>query len=385
MKNFLFAASLLALAAAAPLAQARTLPLRPAAPVPPTDTVVVRLPNQVVMTLQVRDAQQLRQLPQYHLDSLVARLSTYIQKADAAAQQASTDHVTVQYFPNQDLPGQGLPEEVKITTYKDKLSRRPYGPSNKVEVLLEKKFGMVINTDGKDTNPRRSADTRPERQAYRDSVRINRARGKGSSTEFRLDVGLNALVNKQLRLGDGDVDLRAIGSRYVNLGFDFVQRVGGQDSPVLLSIGPEFAFNNYMLQGNHKWVNVNDVTSVVLESSDRQYQKTKLATTTLNLPLTLNLKLRDRHGKPTLLLGGGGFVGYLLGQHTKLKYFENGDTYKDKDHGSYNLNEFQYGVQGTLGIGDFTLFAKYNMNQLFKDNRGPQTQVLSFGLTLSGI
>ena len=105
MKSILFSAAFGALL----VASAFTSQAGGLAPTP-TDTIVVRLPNKAVMTLVVRDAQQLRQLPQYHLDSLVARLGGYIQRADAAAKVAGTERLTTVFHPNQDQPGQSLPE-----------------------------------------------------------------------------------------------------------------------------------------------------------------------------------------------------------------------------------------------------------------------------------
>lgn len=377
MKPALFSAVFLTLfAAAATAAQARTLP--PA----PTDTIVVRLPNKATMTLVVRDARQLRQLPQYHLDSLVARLGGYIRRADEAAKTAKTDRVTTQFFPNQDAPGQNLPEEIRITTHKPTAGNAgAYGPSNKVEVLLEKKFNILINTDGDDNDKPRSAASRPDRQAHRDSLRQARWDRKSSSTDLIFDLGLNALTNKG---GANQPKLRTFGSRYVNLGFNYKQRLGGRRSPLYLVGGPEFAFNNYMLEGNYKWLNTNGITTVVPETSGRQYQKTKLATSTFTVPLMFQLNLRDDHHHHTLTLGAGGFVGYRLGSWTKLKYFEEGSTYKDKDYGSYNLTDWQYGLQGVLGYKSLTFFAKYNLNDLFRDGRGPQAQTLSFGVRIFG-
>jgi hypothetical protein len=376
MKPVLFSASVAALLAAASFtAQARTLG---AAPI---DTIVVRLPNKAVMTLVVRDAQQLRQLPQYHLDSLVARLGGYIKQADAAAKVAATDRVTVEFHPNQDQPGQNLPEEIRITTRKQTASA--YGPSNRIEVLLEKKFGVVINTDGKNNDQPRAAASRADRQAHRDSLRAAQQEANQSHhpAYVVLDFGLNALVNKA---GAGAPELRPEGSRYFNLGLNFRPRLGGKRSPLYLVGGPEFAFNNYMLEGNNKWVNQNGITSVVPELTARQYQKTKLATSTFTVPLMLQLRLRDEHHRNTFTLGAGGFVGYRLASWTKLKYFEEGSTYKDKDYGSYNLKDWQYGLQATVGYGSLNLFVKYNLNELFRDGQGPQAQTLSFGLRLLG-
>jgi hypothetical protein len=376
MKPVIFSAAFLALfAAAATSAQARMLAA------PPTDTIVVRLPNKAVMTLVVRDAQQLRQLPQYHLDSLVARLGTYIRRADEAAKGATTDRVTMEFFPNQDAPGQNLPEQIRITTHKP--TSRAYGPSNKVEVLLEKKLGMVVNIDSKKNDQPRAAASKADRQAHRDSLyETNQARHRGA-VNFSVDLGLNALTNK----GSGAPQLRTMGSRYISLNLDANVRLGGTHSPAYLVFGPEFAFNNYMLEDNNKWINQNDVTSVVLETNGRQYQKTKLATSTFTVPLMFQLNLREKSGRngrsrQGFTVGAGGFVGYRLGSWTKLKYFEEGNTYKDKNHGSYNLNDWQYGLQGVVGYHGLTFFAKYNLNELFREGQGPQAQTLSFGVRI---
>jgi hypothetical protein len=373
MKPLFFSASLAALLAAAAFStQARSLGSAP------TDTIVVRLPNKAVMTLVVRDAAQLRQLPQYHLDSLVARLDSYIRRADAATKVANTDRLTTVFHPNEDQPGQRLPEEIRITT-----SKQPggYGPSNKVEVLLEKKFGVVINTDRNTNDQPRSAAERADRQARRDSLREDQLTKNRHASYVVVDVGLNALVNKA---GANAPELRPEGSRYVNLGLSYRQRLGGRRSPLYLLGGPELAFNNYMLEGNYKWQNTSGITSVVPEPTARQYQKTKLATSTITLPLMLQLRLHDEHHRATFRLGAGGFVGYRLASWTKLKYFEEGSTYKDKDYGSYNLNDWQYGLQAHIGYGDVNFFVKYNLNELFRDGRGPQAQTLSFGLRLLG-
>ncbi|HEX8505192.1 MAG TPA: hypothetical protein VF630_07485 [Hymenobacter sp.] len=346
------------------------------------DTIVVRLPNQATLTLTVRDAAQLRQMKNYHLDSLTSRLATYITQAEKAAQNATTDQVTVQFYPDKDQPGKNLPEQIRITT------RKKTAHNNRVDVMLNKTFGVTVTTDenGSKSYNKTEGRSKEDRQAKRDSTRFKQITRKRTSTNFILDLGLNALVNEKSGGdgGDASVDLRTAGSRYVNIGFDWETRLGGKRSPVAVLVGPEFAFNNYMLSGNNKWVNANGVTSVAKETNGSQFLKSKLATSSVNLPLMLQLKLRDSHFKPTFRLGAGGFVGYRLGSHTKIKYISEGNTDKDKDEGSYNLENFLYGAQGTIGYGGLEFFAKYNMNDLFKNNAGPQTQVLSFGVRLFG-
>lgn len=375
---------LLLLVLAGGLNVARATTLAPASPA--KDTIVIRLPNQATLTLVVRDAAQLRQMKNYQLDSLTTRLAGYIAQAEAAAKAGTAKQVTMEFSPAKDQPGKNLPEQIRITAHKPTAA---YGPSNKVEVLLEKKTGMVINIDGKDDSTPRSAADRAARQAHRDSTRMKQLEKRGTRSHLIFDLGLNALVNQKpytSPTGQAEsVDLRTEGSRYVNIGLNWDARLGGKHSPVSLTVGPEFAFNNYMLSGNNKWVNENGRTDVILNREGHQYQKSKLATSSINLPLMLRLQLHDSHYKPTFTVGAGGFVGYRIKSWTKVKYTSEGTTYKDKDDNSYNMENFLYGLQGTIGYRDLEFFAKYNMNQLFKTNAGPDMQVLSFGVRLIGI
>ncbi|MBO2012568.1 outer membrane beta-barrel protein [Hymenobacter negativus] len=345
------------------------------------DTIVVRLPNQATLTLVVRDAAQLRQMKNYQLDSLTSRLASYITQAEKAAQGSSTNQVTLQFYPDKDQPGKNLPEQIRITTRKKEVN------TNRVDVVLNKAFGVTVTTDEKGNKSYNTVDvkTKEQRQAHRDSVRMKDLENRSTKSHLIFDLGLNTLVNQKTAAGQSDVDLRTEGSRYVNIGLDWDIRLGGKHSPMSLTVGPEFAFNNYMLNGNQQWVNENGRTSIILNREGRQYQKTKLATSSINLPLMLRLQLHDSHYKPTFTIGAGGFVGYRLKSWTKVKYTSEGTTYKDHEEGSYNMENFQYGLQATIGYRDLEFFGKYNMNPLFKTNAGPDTQVLSFGLRLVGI
>ena len=359
-------------------------PTRASALVTVKDTIVVRLPNQATLVLTVRDAAQLRQMKNYHLDSLMTRLAGYIAQAETAAKNATTDQVTVQFYPDKDQPGKNLPEQIRIT------ARKKEPNDSHVDVLLNKAFGVTVSTDTNGNKSYNTADdkSKEQRQAHRDSTRMQKLGKRSHGSTIILDLGLNALVNQKLSPpapGRPEaVDLRTEGSRYVNLGINYHYRLGGKHSPVYLITGPEFAFNNYMLSGNSRWVNENGRTSIIPNREGRQYQKTKLATSSVNLPLMLQLKLRDSHYHSTFVLSGGGFVGYRIKSWTKVKYTEQGTIYKDKEDGSYNMENFLYGLQGTIGYRSLELFAKYNLNPLFKANAGPDTQVLSFGLRIFG-
>src|SRR6476469_4689671 len=113
-RAFLSLFLLLGLAGATTKAHATAL----ARPATVKDTITIHLPNKAVITLMVRDAAQLRQLKQYQLDSLTSRLANYINQANAAAQTAKTNQVTMEFYPAKDQPGKNMPEQISITTHK---------------------------------------------------------------------------------------------------------------------------------------------------------------------------------------------------------------------------------------------------------------------------
>jgi hypothetical protein len=347
------------------------------------DTIVVKLPNQATMTLFVKNKQQLRELRAYKLDSLMILLDTYISQAEAAGKNSKSEQVTMEFYPAKDRPGKQVPEQIRITMHNDASTRS----GDKVEVNMGRVFGVKVeeNADGKGGD---RVSVHLGNSAQDDSVSAAKRKAKKEAyknravhNNFTVDLGLNTLVGVKTPQNQPKPDLKPVGSRYISLNWNYDIRVGEPGSPFHLLTGPELAFNNYMLDDNSRFVNTNGVTMLVSETN-LSLDKSKLAVTTLNLPLMATLQFKGNNDKDGFRIGAGGFVGYRLGSHTKIKYSEEGRTRKDKDRGSYNLTDFQYGVQGLIGIRSLELFGKYNLNDLFQNDLGIQAQTLSFGITL---
>lgn len=371
---------------AASTAQAKTLP-RLAPPVANDDTIVVKLPNQATMTLFVKNKAQLRELRQYKLDSLLVLLDGYITQAEAAGKNSKSEQVTMEFYPAKEQPGKQVPEQIRITVRNQGTGAKTTKSADHVDVTLGRVFGVTVDesTDGGSDR----VSVRVGATAASDSIRNAQRQAKREEyrnrpvhSNFNIDLGLNALVDKGADAGGVTPELRPIASRYVSLNWHYDIRLGRKGSVLYLRTGPELAFNNYMLDGNYQFTNTNGVTTLSKAEAGRSLEKSKLAVTSINLPLMPMLNFQDKKGKNAFRIGAGGFVGYRLGSHTKLKYEQEGNTKKDKDRGSYNLEDFQYGVQGIVGIRSINLFAKYNLNDTFKNNRGPQAQTFSFGFSL---
>jgi len=336
------------------------------------DTVLVKLANGAKMTLFVKNTEQLKSFQNYSLDSLMRTLNTYIAEADKKQQNFDGKDYTVTYKPAEETKNKKAPEKISITfkgTNKD---------TGKKE---DKKVNIVVNydEDGENNGVTISSDNK----AATDTTANNPKKYSRFSGGLTFDLGFNTLLNTDDNILDV-VGLKPWGSRYVSLNPYYQMQVGKQKSPFYIRTGLDFSFNNYMFDKNYiiKDSEINGNPYTVFEKDSRNLEKSKLATSSVNLPLMFILDFRNKKNKQTVRVGAGGFIGYRLGAHGKIKYNVEGDDKKDKDQGNFNLEDLQYGVKFTVGICGFDLFANYNLNELFKDNRGPKANVLSFGISL---
>lgn len=196
--------------------------------------------------------------------------------------------------------------------------------------------------------------------------------------KFGLDIGLNRFVNE----AESAPDLDTFGSRYISLNWHPNFQIGGVISPFYLVSGLEFSFNNYMFDNNIITQNIDNTTQFT-EVQDVRVDKSKLSQSAISIPLMPMLKFKQSNGSKGFMIGAGGFAGYRIGSHSKLKYEENNSTIKYKVRDDYNLTNFQYGLTGVIGYGAVNFFVKYHINDLFReDDRGPQANVISFGLRI---
>ncbi|PSR57076.1 PorT family protein [Adhaeribacter arboris] len=348
---------------------------------PLSDTIQINLADGASLTLQVKNTGQLKNFQNYSLDSLMVLLNKYVQQVESMSKSSpnGSAEISMTFYPAKDMNNPQAPEQIKIRMSsgnngnKQSWSARA-GDVVKVEVDYEEEdeednehHGSVhVNIDARNDSLRKEKMER----------RMNRRHHFFST----LDLGLNTFVNVP-ETNNSLYDLKPIGSRYISLNQYITTRIGGVKSPLHLRTGLELAFNNYMLNKNRRIADENDVTTFYNEPT-LSLEKSKLTTSSLNLPVIIELNFKDKNGKESFKIGGGGFVGYRLGSHTKIKYQSEGNTYKDKERGNYNLEDMQYGVNFMIGYKWINLFAKYNLNDLFKDNRGPKMNVISFGFRI---
>ena len=83
-------------------------------------------------------------------------------------------------------------------------------------------------------------------------------------------------------------------------------------------------------------------------------------------------------------------VGTLLNAHTKGKTLLNRsggtvNSFTEKESSKRFFNSTRLSVTGRIGLGNFSLFGSYQINNLLKDGVGPQIKPFQVGISLSGL
>lgn len=166
-------------------------------------------------------------------------------------------------------------------------------------------------------------------------------------------------------------------SMEVNVNF-YELNIGLVKSYVGLVSGMGLSFNSYRFENPYTIAKGAERTEpVALNFED--LSKTKLAVSTLKVPLLLEFQIPVNQHEGRLYVNAGVVGGVRIGSHTKVKH---GDT-KDKDRSSFNMNSFSYAATARVGYKDMGLFATYNLTPLFETGKGPELTPFTIGISFS--
>lgn len=202
---------------------------------------------------------------------------------------------------------------------------------------------------------------------------------------FDFTIGLNNYLNEDGQFptaGDDGYALKTW-SMHWGLGFGAKSRLGNETSPAHIKYGVEMAWTNYNYEGTFVPVKTDDEV-IFVDNIQSSYDKNKMNVTTINIPLMLQLDFSDNRATENgFNLGIGGYAGFRIGSNSKFKYRDdNNDKVNMKTKSDFYLNDFQYGLQAQIGVAGVNFFARYALNDLFQENRGPVLTPVVFGIVL---
>jgi len=198
-------------------------------------------------------------------------------------------------------------------------------------------------------------------------------------------LGFNNAIGDGQSLDDSPYKLG--GSGFVELGWVWETRLFKDSNFARLNYGFSFHWNKLDIKDNQYFVQDGDQTT--LQEFPLDIKKAKFRTTNLVLPLHFEFgpskkrDFKDRIRYATdehFKIGLGGYGGVRLGTQQKLLYEdEDGNRVKSKEKRNFNTSNFVYGLSGYIGFGDLSIYAKYDLSPLFKDQAFEQNNI-SLGL-----
>ncbi len=228
-----------------------------------------------------------------------------------------------------------------------------------------------------------------------------RKRRRDSRHLINFDLGTNNYLNdgKFPEESDAQHAVRPWGSWYFAINSTHQFKLKGR---LYLELGPGISWYNFKFQDDRTRITEVDGVTTFIEDPDinRDYKKSKLTASFLNIAAVPMIQFgRERKRRSVgnwdgltdwnrfkiggsdggFRMGVGGYAGYRLGSHSKVK-FEGGK--KDKDRDNFNLTNLRYGVRVQMGYRGTDLFFNYDMNELFNEGKGPKLNAFSFGIIL---
>ncbi len=158
--------------------------------------------------------------------------------------------------------------------------------------------------------------------------------------------------------------------------------VRGANSALGLVTGLGFGWNNYRFRNNIRLVHEEDQLSYYTDTV-HNFRKNKLTVSHLNVPFMLEFQARQRYDASNRFhMAAGLNVGIRLRSHTKQVYRTDGSRQKDKDFKDFHLVPFRYEAIARIGWGRVNLFATYALNELFREDKGPELVPFNVGIRL---
>ncbi len=350
----------------------------------PKDTVIIELENNTRIIIYTKDAEGLKDLQNYDLNSMLKDLSMSIDSSQTEVKQlVIEDNEGTRYLSDttvvidddiEVLHGSDSPQQIRLRL-------GTYRVTTDVEEWDELEEEMEKWEDGPEFKKTTTIEEGPK--AY---------------SSFRIELGTNNyLENGDFPDSDGaPYSVRPWGSWYVGLGWNRTVAVSG---PLFLEFGSNFSWYNFKFDNDQvTLVKGPDMVEFVEFPSEINGKKSKLTVSHINVsfvPLFDFSKGRrkvkslqapgikiDHHKQQGFRIGLGAYAGYRLGSHTKVKFRQDGDTDKDKDNSNFFLQNWRYGLRLRVGIRGLDLFANYDLNEMFSSGRGPELNAFSFGIIL---
>jgi hypothetical protein len=251
--------------------------------------------------------------------------------------------------------------------------------SDSMTVRIDDKKIVVINDDGVEVNIGNKDLHIGDNGVKLKSNKKAHFNGHWSGVEIGVNGFLNSSGGLSLPQVYDFLDLRYNKSVNVNVNF-FEQNFNIASNHLGLTTGLGISWNNYRFSND---VYLDKSTGNMLtggyQDDSRNYQKSKLVASYLNVPLLLEYQTNSKSRSNSFHITGGIVGGLRLGSHTKVKV----DDGKSKVRNDFFLSPFKVDAIAKIGWGVCNLYGTYSLTEMFRSGKGPVLYPFSVGICLT--
>ena len=202
-----------------------------------------------------------------------------------------------------------------------------------------------------------------------------------TTSQLVFATGFNNLVT------DGAIANSEFGyarSTFYEWGLTWNTRLSKNSNLLHFKYGVGFMYNMLHATENRVFAEIGDKTILVDAGVDTKANKTYFKNVYFVVPMHLEFdfsktstvddkKVFKSHKGARF--GIGGFVGVNTNSKQFMRYNQDGHKISVRDKGDFNVNDFTYGLSTYIGYKQTSLYLKYDLNPMFKNNAIDQNNI----------
>lgn len=174
-------------------------------------------------------------------------------------------------------------------------------------------------------------------------------------------------------------------STFMEFGVTWNTRILKNNNLLHFKYGVTGVYNRLIASENRYFVDNNGQTTLATYPTELRQRDTYFKNVFVTVPLFLEFdfskKQFDKNNNRIFKIengfrfGIGGFVGYNTNSKQFLSYEVNGYRINERQKGNWNVPDWNYGLSTYVGYKQYSLYVKYDLNPMFKNNSVKQNNI----------
>ena len=209
----------------------------------------------------------------------------------------------------------------------------------------------------------------------------NESSEKRTTSQIVLATGFNNLVTNGMIANS---DYGYLRSQFLEWGYTHNSRLLQNNNLLHLKYGVSFVYNTLTPTNNRSFEVAGNQTNLVTSPFSLRKNESHFKNVFVAIPLHFELdfsKSKTINSKKIFKshegfrLGIGGFVGYNINAKQFSSYNLDNHRVRTIQKGGWNTSDWNYGLSSYIGFGQISLYAKYDLNPMFKNNPAKQNNI----------